>query len=119
MSAHNRCIGSDARAFSHVRFRVFVLTVYGAAWIDYIGEHHGWTQKNIIVACDAGVNGNVVLDFHIPSQHYFRRDDHILTDVTIFSDGAFGHDVRKVPDFSALSNLTSFIDDSGWVGEVR
>lgn len=47
-----------------------------------------------------------------------RAYNYILSDVTIFTNDAVGHDVAEVPDFGAGAYLAVVVDDGGGVGEV-
>jgi hypothetical protein len=88
---------------------VLAASVHGTPWIGYIGKNTGRAQKNIVVAEHPGVQGDIVLNFHVLPQVHPGGDHHILSDVAVFAQNGAGHDVREMPNFGARTQYCSFV----------
>ena len=98
---------------------VALAPIVAPSGIDHVCEHHGWTKKYIVLTNHTGVYGNVILHFYIIAQHNQRGHYYILTHVTVLTNFASGHNMRKVPDFSAGTNLAILINDCGFMRKIR
>ena len=86
-------IGADGGPAFHGSFGIIASSVDRTAWVDDIGEDAGGTEEDIVLAGDAGINGDVVLHFHVVAEDDLGGDDDILSEVTVFADDGAGHDV--------------------------
>ena len=109
-------IGTDGGPAFHGSFGIFASTVYRTAGVDDIGEDAGGAEEDIVLAGDAGIDGDVVLHFHVVAEYDLGGDDDVLSEVTVFADDCAGHDVGEVPDFCAFTDGAAGIDDGGGVG---
>lgn len=116
--AANDCgICTNSCAFPYAGFHVFVLAIHGAAWIENIGENHGRTEKNVVFANHACVDGDVVLNLYIVAENDIIGDKDVLSKDAIFANFSFGHHMAEVPDFGSFADFASFVNDGGRVGE--
>jgi len=72
---------------------VFFAAIELAAGVDDIGEDAGGTEEAIILDDDAGVDGDIVLNFDVIADEDTRGNDDILTEVAVFPNYRAGHDV--------------------------
>ena len=70
MPAHNGSIGSNAGAPAHPGLGILPASVDRRSGVDNISKNAGWTQKNIVIADDAGVETNIVLNFDIGTKDH-------------------------------------------------
>ena len=116
VSADDGGIGADGGPAFHGSFGIFASSDDCTSWVDDIGEDAGRAEEDIVLAGDAGINGDVVLHFHIVAEHYLGRDDDVLSEVAVFADHGAGHDVGEVPDFCAFTDGAAGIEDGRGVG---
>lgn len=100
-AAHNRRIRSDRSAFFYNSFPIFVAPNDVAAGIDYIGEYHRRTTKDVVFEFYASIDRNIILDLDVIADLAFRAYHHILAEVTTCSDLRAAHDVREMPNLGA------------------
>ena len=110
VSADNRSVSPDRNAATENRLFVLVLAADGCAGVDDVCEHHRRAEEHIVLADNARIDRDVVLDFAVTAEFDVGRDDYVLTYVTVFADLATGHDVAEMPYFCALADLAVFID---------
>jgi len=68
VAADDGGIGADAGSATHVRTRVLAPSIDGAAGVDDVGKHTAGAQEHVVIARDAFVDGDVVLDFDIGAE---------------------------------------------------
>jgi hypothetical protein len=116
VAADDGGIRTDGGPAFHGSFGIIAPSVDCAAGVDDIGEDAGGAEEDIVLAGDAGINGDVVLHFHIVAEHHLGGDDDVLSEVAVFADDGAGHDVGEVPDFCAFTDGAAGVDDGGGVG---
>jgi len=89
-----------------------------AAGVLDIGEDTGGTTEDIVFQGNPVKDGDIVLQFNIIADIYILADKHILPYSAVLTDSSVGHDMRKVPDFSAIINVRWFFDQAGGVDKV-
>ena len=110
VATNDGSVCSDGHATTENRLFVLVLAADGCAGVDDVCEHHRRTEEHIVLADNARIDRDVVLDFAVTAEFDVGRDDYVLTYVTVFADLATGHDVAEMPYFCALADLAVFID---------
>ena len=65
MPAHNGGIGSNAGAPADPGLGVLPTAVDRRTGVNNIGKNAGGAQKNIVIASDAGVEADIILNFDI------------------------------------------------------
>lgn len=111
VAADDGGIGADGGPAFHGSFGIFASSDDCASGVDDIGEDAGGAEEDIVLTGDTGINGDVVLHFHVVAEHDLGGDDDVLSEVTVFADDGAGHDVGEVPDFCAFTDGTVGIDD--------
>lgn len=111
VAADDGSIGADGGPAFHGSFGIFASSDDSASWVDDIGEDAGGAEEDIVLAGNAGINGDVILHFHVVAEHDLGGDDDVLSEVTVFANDGTGHDVGEVPDFCAFTDGTAGIDD--------
>ena len=119
-AADNRGVGTDARAPLHKRFLIIITRVARkfAARREHIGKNHAGTAKNIVFQHDALIHGDVVLNFDTVADYDVVGHQYILSQRAVLPYHRTGHHVAEVPDFSAFTNLSAFVDVGGFVGKI-
>src|ERR1039457_6313816 len=90
----------------------------GAFWRTTSSADHRWSAEDVVLQNAPGIHGHVVLDLDITADRDFRRDHHVLADVTAGADARVLHYMRKMPDFCARPNRAWFIDVARFVYEI-
>ena len=65
------------------------------------------------------VNGNIVLDFYSGANGYIISYKNILSNIAIFTQFGFGHNVSKMPNSTALANSSTVIHHRRRVNRYR
>lgn len=105
-------------AAPHEGRAVFSSSGHMAAWVGYVGKDHRWTQENIVLQGDTGVNGYVILDLYPVADAHAGGDKYVLSDVAIFADLCVLHHVAKMPDFGSSSNVCPIVHVRRFVQEI-
>jgi len=84
-------------------------------WIDNISEYRGGAAKYIVFENDAGVYGNVVLDFDVIADSASGRYNDILPNIASLTDFAIAHDMAEVPYLCVFADGARLIDAAGFV----
>src|SRR5262249_20580237 len=74
--------------------------------------------ENVVFQLDSGIDGNIVLDFHVVADTNAAGDVHVLPKITFFADLAIGHNVREVPDFGAVADRAWLVENGRRVDKV-
>src|SRR5579872_59935 len=108
-STDNCGVRSKRRSLLDECRAIFVFTADMTARIHDVRKDHGGTTKDVILQNTAGVNGDVVLNLDVASEHNVWRNNYVLTYITAFADPAVLHYVREVPDLRAGAYFARFI----------
>ena len=111
VTADDGGIGSDAGSFSHVGFGILAPAVHAGAGVGHIRKHARWAQEDVVVASDAGVDADVVLDFNVSAQDDVGGNHDVLAQVAVLANSAGAHDVRKMPNLGTRANVSTFINN--------
>ena len=109
MSADDGGIRAYRGSFLNDGLFVFVFAAYCCAGVDDVREDHRGSEEHVVLAAHTGIDGDVVLDLAITTEHYIGRDNNILTDITVLADDAAGHDMTEMPDIGAFPYLAPFV----------
>ena len=111
-------IGSNTGAAPNVSAGELAAAVDSAAWIGYVGEYAAGTEEDVVVAGDASIDANVVLNLDVCAQDYAGGDHDVLSNIAALADHSARHDVAEMPNLGARSDAGSLVDDCGFVGLV-
>jgi hypothetical protein len=109
-SAYDRGVGADGSAVTHQRAGVLVMSHDFRAWIGDIGEDAGGTAENIILELDAGIEGDVVLNFDIVADYDAARHVHVLAQNALPPDVCILHDMAEMPDLGPGPDGAGLVD---------
>ena len=118
MAADDGGVGPDGSPAPDERLPILVFAGDGTPGIQNIRKDTARAEENIVFADDAGIDGDIILNLYIISQHDTRRDNHILSDIASLANHAVRHDVREMPDARPGTYLATFVDDGGFVSLV-
>ena len=110
MATDNRSVSPNGDAATENGLFVFVLAADGCAGVDDVGKHHRRAEEHIVLADNARIDRDVVLDLAVTAEFDVGRDDYVLTYITVLAYLATGHDVAEMPYFCALADLAVLID---------
>src|SRR5438874_1713078 len=113
MTADDSSVCTDGSAFLYQRSHIFASANNGTSRINDIGEDHRRAKENIILTDNSGVNADVVLNLHIAAKPYFGGNENVLAYVAALTNLAAGDEVAEMPDFSALADFATGINNSG------
>ena len=109
VTAHDSRVRADGCTSFDDRLAVLILAADRSTRVDDIGEDHRRTEEHIIFATHTGIDGDVVLDLTVTTEHHIRRDHHVLTDITVLTDDAAFHNMTKMPDLGSFADLATFV----------
>lgn len=118
VAADDSGVGANAGSLTYVRAQIAVAAVHGTAWVNDVGKHHGGAQEDVVGANNTRVDTHVVLNLHVVAEHDIWANDHVLANIAGFPEGTAWHEVRKVPNFAAFSDVAAFVNYRGFVGKV-
>ncbi len=118
ISTHNSCISAYTRALANNRLPVFILARDSATRINHIREDTRGAQEYIVFAFNARVDTDVVLNLHVVAQLNTWTNNHILSQIAVFTHHTIRHHMGEMPNLSAFSNGTAFVYKRRFMREV-
>src|SRR5215472_18468142 len=118
-SADDSRVSSDAATTLESCGLIQRMPVNLGSGITHICEHTGWSQEHVIFDDNSSIDGHIILNLDVASHCRATINIHVLPDDATLANSSTLHDVRKVPNLRASSNLGSFVDIGGLVHKVR
>jgi hypothetical protein len=112
-AANNGGVGANAGSARDNGGKVLMLAGNGAAGVFYVGENAAGAEENVILAYQALVEGDIVLDLDAGADDDVGGDEDILADGAVVANDAVAHDMGEVPNGSVVANNGSGINNGG------
>ena len=99
-------VRANGRSLAHHRGFKLGLALYKTAGVDNIGKNHRGSAKYIVFYFYGFVYGYIILNFYARTNANASSHIHVLSKLTAFANIAVRHNVRKMPNFCARTNLS-------------
>ena len=117
VATDNGGVGTNRSPTAYASAGILVSADHRTARVGDVGKNATRTEEDIVLAGDARVEADIVLDLAIPAQRDVWANHDVLADVAPLSQYCTGHDVAEMPNLGAGTDLTPRVDHGRFVGE--